>query len=187
MPISPFNPNPTQDLETRENRRTDNALLAELYNVRQVEPGEGNLSGGAVQTDLLAAASVEFPAAGQPRWRLVLHRRPGWRRCGLRVSILYSASVASTNNFAFSLRMAEVSEGLVLSAATDTLSANLLLPGPAVANTLLSYVHVETSVSVIPGAGTDLLFRMFRDKLSASDTNANSLFVQRVLLEVLPR
>lgn len=172
--------------ELRENLRVTAEVLEELYFRADLHVGDGTVSAGALFDSAVVPGltTVEYPAAGSPTWRVDRRRRARWQRAAIRLTLVYTATAGSTAPFVFDLRTREFAAGDVMPPA-DILSVNFLLPGPAIANTLLSFVYVSPGVAV-NGAKPGLDFRMMRTKGDVRDTNANSLHVAEALWQILP-
>ena len=172
--------------ELRENFRTLNEVLDELYFKPAFYPGDGTLLNGALfdASVINAAASVEFPAAGVPGWLNERVRRSRWQNAQIRLTLSYTATVGSTNNFWLSFAIREHGAGTVHPAA-NLIAVGVAIPGPAIAKTELSFVYVSPGVA-INGALRGLTFGLARDKTNAGDTNVNSLHVLSAEWEILP-
>jgi len=181
-----LHPFPKSDSEHRENLRVQTEVLEELYFKPTFYAGDGYFNGGTLLTSNVVPgnSTVEFPAAGQPTWRNEHRRRARWQNAAIRLTITYTAIAGSTNPFVVALRTREHQPGDVLATA-NILAARLVLPGPAVANTEMSFVYVSPAAA-INGAKPNVTFSVFRDKTDAADTNANSLHVISAEWEVIP-
>lgn len=173
-------------VDRRATLRTINEVADELYFRPAFYAGDGAVSGGAAFASAVVpgTSSVEFPNAGAPAWRIERLRRGRWRAASLRITLAYTAIAGSTNNFRFLLAFRERGAGDVLPTA-NVVSAVLLLPGPAVASTEMSFTHVTAALSF--GYKTGLTFAHSRDAAHVDDTNANSLHILSVLWEILPQ
>lgn len=183
--MNSINPFAQDAAETRENWRTTRQALDEM-DVLEIVPGMGAVAGGAafVASVTTGIASAELPNAGTPVWCVQRLRRPSWRRAILRITTTYTATVGSANNFRLTIRLRETQDGDVYP-VTAALDVNLLLPGPAVADTEMKYVYVSPAVA-LPGAKPNLNLIMLRDSGHADDVNVNSLHLISMKWEILP-
>lgn len=181
-----LNPFPASPAEFRENLRVETEVLEELYFRPTFYAGDGLVASGALLSCgvVPGSSSVEFPAAGTPVWRIERRRRARWQAATVRVTITYTAIAGSVNPFVFNLRTREYGPGDVLATA-NILAVRLVLPGPAVANTVMEFVSAPAATA-INGAKANMMFTAFRDKTDAGDTNANSLHVLSMQWEILP-
>lgn len=180
-------PAPPIGAEIREQWRIVNEVLDELYFKPAMLPGVGYFDAGAnLATNVIPGCStVEFTKAGAALgWRTEWRRRVRWRNAAVRVTITYSAVAGSTNNFHIDLRTREHAAGDVHPVG-NMFTVSFTVPGPAVANTEMSYVYVSPGVA-INGAKPNLTLVLARNPVAADDTNANSLHVLSVEWEVIP-
>lgn len=164
------------DSVLRANQRATARHIDDLYYSPPILPGTALYEGTAAPAIL---ATPRFGVSSLPKdattsalhW--TLPRPTEWVLGKISVSFYYSSPVGSTNNFRIFVQVITVSLGEIATAGTLNLSVNLDLPGPAVANTILTTTTTFTSTSV--NRSDDIIgVRVGRASGNAADTNANA-------------
>lgn len=167
------------------NWRTTIEVLDEDYFTVYLSAGSGVLDGATVPVPGERAAVIEHPDGVSSSWRTNLRIKQRWRRGGLRLTLDYSSPVGSTNNFRVILGVRAFSAGSVVSGLTDIATTTFSIPGPAVANTVLTTTQIYPA-PVIPVNMERLSVRLGRLGADGNDTNVNVLRVYGLLVQVLP-
>lgn len=147
------------------------SAVDETYFRIPLEPGQGIVSGAATTVDstTLGFTFEDLSAAAATALRVKRVLRDLWPRTYVRLNVLYTAPVGSTNNFTIGLRLRQVGAGSSLAAAPLVTSLDVTLPGPAVANDILSGT-LRAPVAVLPA----LQVCEFTLRRGAPDANPNA-------------
>lgn len=162
--------------------RTTSEVLDELYFKPVVHLGAGCVS-GANLLGTLNVPVVEHPVTGAiTSWRWNHYFRPRWARSGVLVDLDYTAPGGSTNNFFVQVIIRAWAAGDNLGAITTRGTATFTVPGPAVANDILTARQV-IAAPALPTSATEVAVILLRNDAHASDVNGNSLYVTSLRLE----
>jgi hypothetical protein len=104
-----------------------------------------------------------------------------WVLGKLKFRLRYSSPVGSTSNFRVGIQSFAVKAGEVASTATVIVSATVTLPGPVVANTILT--HEVYSTANVERDDELLSARVFRLGTNAADVNVNDFHVYGLRVE----
>lgn len=179
------------DTQLQANQRSIAAHLDDSYYVRDLHPGVFIVDGTNATFAQIPAAAPQWPAIKMPKpvvsIAIASWRKPKfWVSGRLRLQFRYTSDVGSTNNFAFDYRVLAIRRGEVLPGTLLTANpVQVLLPGPAVANTEMVDAYRYTTVSM-GGDDERLSLQVFRFGTSADDTNANAFFLTAVEVVHIP-
>jgi hypothetical protein len=172
-------------VSSEANWRTALGVLDEEYFKEWIDPGRGTLDGPTVPVPGERASVIELPDAASSNWRTNLRRKDRWFGCGIRLTLYYSSTVGSTNDFRLLFGVRAFDVGSDVSGLADIATTTFSTPGPAVAATVLS-VSKLYAPPIIPGNRALLTVRVVRLGADAADTNVNPLRVYGLLFEALP-
>jgi hypothetical protein len=184
-----FQPELTADRALQVNQNSIERHINDDHYVRGFTPGDFVLTsavGAAFVLDNVGARwpLIEMPDAGISRARVSWRKPSEWRSGKLSVTMWYTSTVGSTNNFHLiyaidAIRAAEVIFG------TELLLLEFNAPGPAVANTVMKVAATYSTVSL--GSDDELFaFGIARDGANADDTNVNSIRIIYATIEHIP-
>lgn len=179
----PFHPSAAPGAEQRENTRVLSERLGETYYAVERGAGTGAVLGGAAFVFRAAGqfTYVLFPNAATTRWAFPVKVRKDWRRMGVRWTVWYTSPGAGTANFSVGFGAAPYgAAGDNLGALADLFSSGQSLPGPAVAEDVLTFTYVQTAAPL----GTYRPWVSLRLVRNDPDANANDLWVLSAYVEL---
>lgn len=171
------------DTPLRRNQRSLERHITDDHYRRSISPGSMVLEG----TSAFAVVGgrwgvVSFPDDGTSSAAFFTFERPSeWVTGKLKVTVRYSAPGASTANFRIVIPIVVAKDGTVMTAATLALNSINLLPGPAVADTRLSYSVFSTSN--VTREFDEISVKVQRTSGNAADVNVNAFHLYGVRLE----
>ena len=157
-----------------ERQRLRDRALDEEYFQRELFAGAVTYEVGAADAVNGFSAVMQLPASAPVTFPMV-HRMCGmnqlWARTRPRLTMWYTSPVGSTNNFdlRFQVRLHAIS-ALTTAAGSLVFSTQLLAPGPAVANTVLSATVVGGAI--MPAIPAPVRLSIAR---IGGDANANAI------------
>lgn len=179
-----FNPESERDPIARSSLRAVERHLHDDHYVRSIAPADFILEGGATTAVVNTRWGVVVLPDGSSTSGVHTYLRPSeWVLGKLKVKVWYSSPVASTNNFRVFLQVTHAKAGDVTTASPFLLTGAVLLPGPAVINTLLTH-EVYSTVNVTRDMEL-LTARVQRTGAHADDTNVNDMHVYAVRVEMI--
>lgn len=155
--------------------------------VRSLAPGDMVLEGTAAVA--IATGSrwsvLVFPDAATSSAYYTFLRPSEWLNGKIAVSVWYSATINSTNNFMQLTQVGVCKAGEVTSGTTLILNSSRALAGPAALGTLIKAATLYTTANVT--RDMELIgVRVGRVGADAGDTHANDLHVYAVRVEHIP-
>lgn len=173
-----LHPFPAADPEVRENWRTVNEVVDELYFEFFLDPGMGGLYGTAAPVVITPAIpranAIDFPNAVTGVWLLALPVRRRFSRLAYQVDIDYTSPAAGTATFTVQTDLFLTTPGGNLQ--TDpVVTAQGAPPGPANVNDEGRVTLTSATTTLVSTLYRHLRFRLIRT--GAADANNNSLYV----------
>lgn len=173
------------DLESiRRNMRSVERHLNDDHYVRSFGPGSMVLEATAVH-GLVGRWGVVTLPVGADTAGLVTFRRPSqWVSGKLKITLSFSSSGASTNNFRILTQATPSKSGSVMTATSLIANDVGLIAGPAVANTRMDRAIYSTGN--MTQEFDELSVRILRTGTNAADTNANPFNIYLLTVEMIP-
>ena len=170
----------------RRNQRAAGDHFDDGYYVWRLSPGDFTTSvvfPGALLEESGSFAAIKFPDAATTVVQCQRRRPALWLAGRFRVDLDYTSPTAGTANFTMNVQIETLTKAGVVTAPTNLgPGGGLLLPGPAVASTLLQFSAYSTVA--MTGDARLVGIRMFRS--GAADPNNNQLDIVAVTLTFLP-
>lgn len=179
-----LNPSLTDEQSMRRSLRSVERHLNDDHYVRSLSPGATVLEGVATHGVVGRWGVVVLPAAADTAAIWAILRPSEWVTGKLKVTLFFSSSGASTNNFRVLTQATPAKSGSVTTATTLIANDVGLIAGPAVANTRMERTVYATSNMT---QEFDMLsVRILRTGTNVADTNANPFNIYLVRLEFIP-
>lgn len=137
---------PRTDLERKLSSYTSQQVIEDLYQPAPIVPGLPALGGGAANDVMYDVAAIDFPDGVTSQAKMNYKVLPRWVRGGVFFRVHYSSPVANVATFQFLTILRFFGPGDDLTGGTATaLSVTHSLPGPAAADTLLTFDYVDAT------------------------------------------
>lgn len=168
----------------RKNLRSLARHVADDHYVRHIQPGAMVMEATAVHGVIGRWGVATLPAAADTSAIAAIGRPSEWVSGKLKITLRFSSSVGSTNNFRVLVQATPAKSGSVTTATTLIANDVGIIAGPAVANTRMERTIYSTS-SMTQEFDT-LSVRILRTGTNAADTNANPFNIYLVTVELIP-
>lgn len=171
------------DSALRANQRSIARHINDDHYTRSISPGAMVLEGTAAHAIVGSRwGIVSLPDDGTSSAAFFTFERPSeWVTGKLRVTLRYSAPGASVANFRIFLQAGVAKEGSVMTVTALPLSSVNLLPGPAVANTRMSFAVFSSGN--VTREFDEISIRIQRTSGHADDVNVNAFHVYGIRVE----
>lgn len=180
-----LNPSLTGEQAMRRNLRAIERHVDNDHYVRSISPGAMVLEATAAHAVVGSRWGVlSLPDAASTSGLFTFERPSEWVTGKVKMTVRYSSPVGSTANFRIVAQVGVAKDGTAMATSTLVMNDASLRPGPAVADTRLSYSVYSTSS--VTQEFDSIEVRVQRTGAHADDANVNALHVYAVRLEFIP-
>jgi hypothetical protein len=180
-----LNPVLVDEQSMRRNLRAIERHVNNDHYVRSISPGAMVLEATAAHAVVGSRWGVlSLPDAASTSGLFTFERPSEWVTGKVKMTIRYSSPVGSTANFRVVAQVGVAKEGSAMATTTLVMNDMSLVPGPAVADTRISYSVYSTANVTQEFDCVEV--RVQRTGAHADDGNVNALHVYAIRLEFIP-